>query len=111
MAFVPLQIVEIGERMRFHVRSEANPRNTYLVDLLENGGCGECTCPWFRTTIGPAIREGRLTLKGTFPTHPDKHIQAAREHVMQQVFTHMAAKEEPDSTVPHRQAGKPPGRR
>lgn len=102
--YIPLQVVEIGERMRFHVRSEAKPISTYLVDLLANDGCGECTCKWFLTTIGPAIREGRLTMKGTFPTHPDKHIQAAREHVMKQVFTHMAAKEtEPVSTVHKRQ--------
>lgn len=93
MVYLPLEVVEIGERMRFHVRSEEKPSKTYLVDLLSNDGCGECTCRWFATTIGPAIRDGKLTMNGTFPVHPDKHIQAAREHVMRDVFTHMAKQE------------------
>jgi len=88
-----LQVIEIGERMRFRITSEENPKWEYTVDLLENGGIGTCTCKWFQTHVWPAIRDGKLTLADTFPRHPCKHLQAARDHVNAQLYAEMAKRE------------------
>jgi hypothetical protein len=91
---LPLQVDEIGERCRYYVHSEAKPRNIYVVDLLSNDGIGECTCKWFATTLWPAIRDGKMKIEDTFPVHPCKHLQAAREHFQRDLYRRMAAMEQ-----------------
>lgn len=48
-----------GEPGRFHVPSSRPKQVPYLVDLSENQGNGECTCPDFLARRGPAIKEGK----------------------------------------------------
>lgn len=91
---IPLQVDETGDRLCYWVHSEAKPRNVYRVDLLAHGGFGECTCPWFRTRIWPALRDGEMTVDTSFP-HPDKHVRAARNHFLLHLLKSMGAEEQP----------------
>lgn len=82
-----LAITESGDRLRYFVTSESNPRARYLVDLLANGGRGECSCRDFCCRCWPIVREGgRATCK---------HVHACREYFLDTVLQAMAEQEEP----------------
>lgn len=78
MNYKPLQVEDIGERLRFHVRSETSPKTAYyLVDLGLNEQWGWCNCKHHQTRLQPHLTrdiplEGRLRCK---------HVQAARDYV------------------------------
>lgn len=74
----PLQVEDIGERLRFHVRSETKPQSEfYLVDLGQNEQWGWCTCKHHATRLQPYLKEGI-----TLPTKDRcKHVMAARDHI------------------------------
>lgn len=42
--------------VRWLVRSRANPKREYFVDLAEHGGNGSCTCKDFQTRFGPLLK-------------------------------------------------------
>lgn len=73
----------MGERLRYRVHSEARPQNVYLVDLLANGGQGECTCKDWSCRCWPIVREGGKARC--------KHITAARAHFLDHLLATMAA--------------------
>ena len=50
--------IPTGERMVWNVRSDTRAGRTYRVDLVANGGLGECTCKDWSTRRGPAGRAG-----------------------------------------------------
>lgn len=89
-----LEVVETGDRLVYRVRSEANPRNFYRVDLLANDGRGECMCKWWATHCWPIIRDGGVSWC--------KHGDACRSHFLNQLLPEMARRERRPSTV-HRQ--------
>ncbi len=52
-----------GEVGRYLVRSDANPREQYLVDLFEYDCNGRCNCIHFETRCWPLIRDGECSNK------------------------------------------------
>lgn len=64
--------------LRFHVYSENQPGEIYLVDLAENGGLGKCTCHHYRIRLEPKLGFGRHV-------NPEdvqcKHLLAAKEYL------------------------------
>ena len=77
--------------MRFLVQSRTNPRHHYLVDLLQNGGLGECSCKHWQTRIWPLIRDGKTTIED--PNSRCWHISEARLFAMNSILTDLAKKE------------------
>ena len=63
-----------GAWFRFHVTSQENPDNSYLVDLEENDFTGKCGCRHFECRLQPRINAGE---KGRMVQC--KHIIAAKE--------------------------------
>jgi hypothetical protein len=61
----------------FHVKSESR-EGWYVVDLIENRGLGNCTCPHFCGRLFPEYRivDGTTKDKRRFRC---KHIKACRE--------------------------------
>lgn len=90
----PLEVEPIaGERMVFWVHSETVPdRHKYRVDLLAWGGMGQCSCKSWRTRAWPKIRDKKLT-PFEWPCG-DKHVEAARQHVLLASLRDLAKKEE-----------------
>ena len=77
MISYPLKIEAIpGEPLRFRVESEsgATGADTYLVDLEEFGGNGQCGCPQFEFRLGKQLKEGKRIGQDT----RCKHIRIAR---------------------------------
>ena len=76
-----------GEILRYHVTSEKNPANLYLVDLEEYWGVGWCACPHFAFDIEPT-----LSRFGSKPEKPDdfrcKHIAIARRFAGRRLLNH-----------------------
>lgn len=96
----PLQVDAIaGERLCFFVHSEANPKKVYRVSLLEHGGIGECSCPWFRTHVWPRIKAGACTLEGPCE---DKHIRAARDILLRDTLKELSHRETEAHALRHR---------
>lgn len=61
------------EAARYLVESEANPGESYMVDLLAWQANGECSCQHFQMRILPALRDGQPPLVSHC-----KHITRAR---------------------------------
>jgi hypothetical protein len=76
--FRPLEVIDLGERLRYEVRSETRPQvDHYLVDLGANNQWGWCNCKHHATRFEPWLKKGRV-----FPAQDRcKHIQAAREYL------------------------------
>lgn len=68
--------VEPYERGRFFVQSESHPEDEYLVDLLDRGRRGSCTCRDYDIRIQAAIDRGDVPSKDTC-----KHIDRVRSAV------------------------------
>jgi len=72
-----MKVVPI-ENMRFNVHSADGDGSFYLVDVTENNGIGQCSCPDFVTRC-----QSRIDDKLPFKDYPDparqhcKHINAA----------------------------------
>lgn len=90
----PLEVVPSGDRLVYLVTSETRRKAVpYRVDLLAHNGIGECSCKAWITRVWPLIRDGELTVADTFPTHPDKHIQACRNQLFAQTLAELAEEE------------------
>lgn len=81
-----------NERMVYAVRSVSNPgRHPYRVDLLANGGFGECSCVDWSTRRWPAIKEGAaMGLRSTMC----RHVILARRLFLNGLLREMAAAED-----------------
>lgn len=87
------QITETGERMCYKLQSATNPKKpAYRVDLIANGGAGECSCKDWSTRRGPAIRAGEPV--GTRRTLC-KHAILARRHFLNGLLAELAKSEQP----------------
>lgn len=80
-----LTITEHGDRCRYFVTSESNPRARYFVDLLEHEGRGSCSCKDWSCRCWPIVKAGGQAMC--------KHLRACREHFLNQILAAMAAKE------------------
>ena len=78
-----------AERMVYSVESDTGP-HPYRVDLLANGGIGQCSCRDWETRRSPAIRAGATI--GT-PASMCKHVLRARNYFLDGLLTTMAASE------------------
>jgi len=87
----PLQVHETGEHMRFRVSSETHGDTEYLVDLLEHGGQGECTCPDWQCRCWPIIRDGGQARC--------KHISKVRNGLMDRMLARMAQQQQHSFTT------------
>lgn len=82
---------ETNERMVYSVWSDSNSKAPpYRVDLLANGGAGECSCKDWRTRRWSAIKAGfphgtRATLC--------RHGIKARRHFLNALLKRMAQEE------------------
>lgn len=83
-------IAPTGERMCYNVPSSSNPKRTYRVDLIAQGGFGECTCKDWATRRGPAIKAGEPP--GTRATMC-RHVILARRFFLNSLLAEMAAAE------------------
>lgn len=80
-----------GEHMVYLVPSASNSTRTYRVDLIANGGAGECACKDWATRRGPAVKDGQP--HGTRETLC-KHLIAARRHFLNGLLASLAKQEE-----------------
>ena len=78
-----------AERMVYSVESDTGS-HPYRVDLLANGGIGQCSCRDWETRRSPAIRMGVAI--GT-PASMCKHVLRARNYFLDGLLTTMAASE------------------
>jgi len=78
-----------NERMVYSVESDYIP-HPYRVDLLANGGIGQCSCRDWETRRSPAIRAGATI--GT-PVSMCKHVLKARNYFLDGLLTTMASTE------------------
>ena len=78
-----------AERMVYSVESDTAP-HPYRVDLLANGGIGQCSCRDWETRRSPAIRAGAAI--GT-PASMCKHVLRARNYFLDGLLTTMASTE------------------
>jgi len=78
-----------NERMVYSVESDYSP-HPYRVDLLANGGIGQCSCRDWETRRSPAIRAGATI--GT-PASMCKHVLRARNYFLDGLLTTMASTE------------------
>lgn len=81
-----------GEALRYRVRSASRTDLSYVVDLSEYQGNGQCTCPDFLCRREPNIKKGkplytRLTMC--------KHVMAARIDFLNTTLAAIAAKLHP----------------
>lgn len=82
--------VETNERMVYEVLSESRPGRTYRVDLLANGGAGQCSCKDWATRRWPAIKAGKQA--GTRATLC-RHGIKARRYFLNGLLARMAKEE------------------
>lgn len=81
---------ETNERMVYEVPSDTRAGRTYRVDLLANGGAGQCSCKDWATRRWPAIKEGRTAgCRATLCRHGIK----ARRHFLNGLLARMATEE------------------
>lgn len=82
------QVIEDG-RYVYLVRSEVNPNKWYRVDIVANGGFGECSCTDWATRRLPAIKLG----EEMGPATMCKHVEKARDHFLNHLLPVLAEKE------------------
>jgi hypothetical protein len=68
-----VKVVPDNARGRFWVESRSEPGHSHLVDLVANGGRGECGCDHWKFRCQPAIKEGKAMRCS--------HIDAVRDHI------------------------------
>jgi hypothetical protein len=85
-----------GEPFRFWVFSRSRPKRPHFVDLLANGGAGECTCEDWICRRWPRIRSQERTALYC------RHVLCARDHVVTAALRECArrAKEEAPCKTP-----------
>ena len=83
--------VATGDRLTWTVQSDSKPNVRYRVDLLANGGLGECSCKDWAMRRGPAGRAGGAP--GTRATLC-RHLIKVRRYFLNEVLRELAAKEE-----------------
>lgn len=67
--------------MRFYAHSETDPDATHIVDLMENGGHGECSCEDWMYRKNKARRKGETS----YDKNMCKHMRAA--HIWNSIKT------------------------
>jgi hypothetical protein len=89
-----------GERFRYWVRSRSRPEERHLVDLLANGGNGECACEHFTMTCKPNWRHLAHALGEDFRSIPFGtnaticwHIVEARSHAFWDILRSLSSME------------------
>jgi hypothetical protein len=88
-----MKVVAI-ENGRFNVSSADGDGSYYLVDVAENGGIGQCSCPDFATRC-----QKEIDAKLPFKDYPDpkrhhcKHIHAAINFLGKHIACRMAGTE------------------
>lgn len=83
--------VATGEKLVWTVASDSRPNLRYRVDLLANGGLGECSCKDWATRRGPSGRAGGAP--GTRAVLC-RHLIKVRRFFLNEVLRELAAKEE-----------------
>lgn len=82
---------ETNERMVYEVPSDSNPKRLpYRVDLLANGGAGQCDCKDWANRRWPNIKAGMM--HGTRATLC-RHGIKTRRYFLNKVLERMAAEE------------------
>lgn len=79
--------------LRFRFESENRPDIAHVVDLGEFGGFGECSCEDFCFRLRPVLVARRNADTGTYQTGDlkrCKHLQAAREVLVNQVIARIS---------------------
>jgi hypothetical protein len=76
--------------MVYWVASESVPGRRYRVDLVANGGAGQCDCPDFRTRRQLAIDEGEESWGRSTSC---KHTRKAARYFMRELFAALAQSE------------------
>jgi hypothetical protein len=89
-----VRVLEIAnEPMRFRVESWSDPKHPHMVDLLANGGAGQCSCKDWSVRRWPAIKY--TTQNGlAWQRMPElfcRHVIAARTHFTNQLLARMSA--------------------
>lgn len=82
------QVIEDG-RYSYQVRSEVRSNKFYRVDLVANGGFGECSCTDWATRRLPAIKLGEEMGDATLC----KHVAKARTHFLNHLLQALAEQE------------------
>lgn len=80
-----LEVLETGDRLVFHVRSETRRGKVYKVDLLAHDGRSECICKDWQCRCWPIVKEGGRAAC--------KHVRAARDYFLDDLLAVMAARE------------------
>lgn len=79
------------ERMVYQVPSDTRPGRSYRVDLLANGGAGQCSCTDFGTRRQPAIDNG---VEPWSKRTSCKHTRRAAWFFMRDLLKEMAKQED-----------------
>lgn len=86
-----LEVKPSQDRYVYAVPSERNPRVSYRVDIVANGGAGRCACTDFGTRRQPNIDAG-------LPMHSRdctcKHLRAVHAYFLRELLTELARIEE-----------------
>ncbi len=85
-----LKVRVTDERYVYSVQSEKNPKKWYRVDMVANGGAGQCECPNFRTVKQQAIDQGAAPCT-TFSRC--KHLKAVHEYFLPEILKTLASVE------------------
>ncbi len=83
--------IPTGDRFVYRVASNTKAGRYYLIDLVANGGLGECSCKDWQTRRGPAGRAG-----GSPGTRAVlcRHLITCRRHFLNQLFSELARYED-----------------
>lgn len=86
-----MKVIEsAGERMVFNVESKTVVGKFYRVDLLEQGGYGQCACRDWSIRRGPACRRGLpMGVRETACVH----VLAARRHFLNSLLVDLSRRE------------------
>lgn len=83
-------IRQTNERYVYEVDSASDPGSSYRVDLVANGGRGECSCRDFETRRMPAIRRG-AAIRSDEATC--RHVRAVQEYFLVEMLKALSARE------------------
>ena len=81
---------ETVERYVYDVPSDTNPRQSYRVDLVANGGGGRCSCADFAARRQPELDLGAEILTRATTC---KHTRKAFDHFARQMMRALAQSE------------------
>jgi hypothetical protein len=86
-----MTVRQTQERYVYAVPSESNPRVSYRVDIVANGGAGRCACTDFGTRRQPNLDAG-------MPMHTRdtscKHVRAVHQYFLRELLSELAHIEE-----------------